>query len=312
MTVVLCLSLWIIQATHEEIAKLTYLACGADRKLPPMYDLVRLALCMEISAWMFGFDMNGFFVALSAIALTRKIYEQQKEFATLDRASKGKKKMIAPLYIDGAGPSQSAWANDPKVLEWIPRWINSRHLTCMTLVEVSFLLYACAIQPEDGAVFMASMMWCHYLTDALDGGLGRYRKEGYRLWGGYCDHLFDALYETACMLALWMMIRHEKSPLGSYVDYLGPICLILMNIFVLCFHKKETVSFEKKLATHYSNLVAGIPLHYIEWGCIIYLLVMHVRRYSPTWNACLVVVWLSGGILALGIWHIKARRIPIK
>ena len=64
MTVVLCLSLWIIQATHEEIAKLTYLACGADRKLPPMYDLVRLALCMEISAWMFGFDMNGFFVAL--------------------------------------------------------------------------------------------------------------------------------------------------------------------------------------------------------------------------------------------------------
>jgi hypothetical protein len=313
MTFVLCLSLWILQATHEEIAKLIYHACGIEKKPDTKsvgVDFVRLGVFAEISAWMFQFETNGLLVALSSISLAVKIYKQQKEFASLDRSAKPRK---GKLYIDGAGPSQSAWANDPKVLQYIPRFINSRHLTCMTLAEVAFLLYATNAHPEDGAFFMAVTMGCHYVTDALDGGLGRYRKEGYVFWGGYTDHLFDAIYESACMLALWMMMRHEsatssftKMPLLS--PSFGPLCLILMNIFVWAFHSKETISCKKKLAAHYSNLVGPIPLHYIEWFCIAYLLLMHFAGFSPTWNACLVILWLCGGIFALALWHVNVRK----
>jgi phosphatidylglycerophosphate synthase len=316
MTFVLCLSLLILQATHDQISKLTYLACGLTKREDAtlQIDLVRLAVFGEISAWIFAFNTNYLFAVLSAGALAAKCYKEQKEFGRLDRGSKSKRDKT---YIYSAGVSQSQWANDQKYLVYIPKFINSRHITCLTLVESTFLLYACYRQPEDGAIFMAVTIACHYITDALDGGLGRYRNEGYVMWGAYCDHLFDALYESACMIALWMMMNHEKATneLASIVqadEWFGPICLILMNLFVLGFHSKEVVSFQKKLASHYSNLAAGMPLHYIEWFCIVYLLVMQFRGYSPTWNACLVIVWLSGGIFFLAAWHIKVWRSKTK
>jgi hypothetical protein len=315
MTFVLCLSLWILQATHDQISKLTYLSCGLVKNPETMkerigIDIVRLAVFAEFSAWLFHFDTMNLLVVISAISLTRKIYRQQKEFASLDRNCKTKRDQT---YNYSAGISQSQWANDPNVLKHIPAFINSRHITCMTLVEIAFLVYACYVQPEDGAVFMATTIGFHYITDALDGGLGRYRQEGFIMWGSYCDHFFDALYETACMIALWLMMNHEKSTsdLANIVaadEWFGPICLILMNLFVLGFHSKEMVSFQRKLASHYSNTISGYPLHYIEWFCIVFLLVMQVRRYSPTWNACLVIVWLSGGIFFLAAWHIKVWR----
>jgi hypothetical protein len=306
MTFVLCLSLWILQRTHEEITKLTYLSCKLQRgsTLDMSIDMVRLCLFAELCAWWIQFPTNGVFVLLSASAFAWKFYIQQWEFARLDRNSKAN---LTNSYIYSAGISQSGWANNPAFLKHIPKFITSRHLTCMTLVEIIFLLYATHLQPEDGAFFIAFTMLCHYLTDAMDGALGRYRKEGYARWGYAVDHVFDALYESACALALWMMIRHQ-SPNTN--DVLGSSTLLLMNLFVFGFHSKETISFQKKLATHYSNMIGPYPLHYVEWSCIGYLLVIHFARLSIIWNVYLTILFLACGITASAIWHIKAWRLP--
>ena len=316
MTFVVCLCLWILQGTFDQIAKLAYVSCGIKKNpdLDPKYDIVRLMVFFEFSAWYFQIPSNGVFVGVSMVALIAKFYLQQAEFARLDRGSRTKRDKT---YIYSAGPTQSGWANDPNVLKHMPAWINSRHLTCMTLVEIAFLLYASYVQPEDGPFFLAFTMMSHYITDALDGGLGRYRKEGYVLWGFYADHAFDALYESASILSLWMMMNYERSSPG-YIhvietdDIFGPLAHIMINLFVFGFHSTENLSCQKKLASHYSNLVGTMPLHYLEWFCSAYLLLMQFRHLSVTWNVLLVLTFLSGGISFLVAWHINVWRTSTK
>jgi phosphatidylglycerophosphate synthase len=308
MTFVICLSLWILQATHDQITDLAYISCDLKKttSLAWNLDLVRLMVFLEFSAGYFHLPSNGVFATISAVTFVWKFFLQQAEFARLDRASKTNR---SKSYIYSAGPSQSGWANNPNFLKHVPRFITSRHLTCMTLVEIVFLLYAAYKQPEDGAFFIACTMLCHYITDAMDGALGRYRKEGYLLWGYATDHVFDALYESACAIALWMMVN-DQDPSRTH-DLLGPITLLMMNLFVFGFHSKETISFRKKLATHYSNMAGPYPLHYIEWSCVAYLLVIHFTGLSIIWNVYLMNVFLFCGITANGIWHLKARKLPI-
>lgn len=78
----------------------------------------------------------------------------------------------------------------------IPKAITSVHLTLMT-IPISALIIA------SGYLYMENRHWIwaisvaivmQYLTDSLDGTLGRYRGEGLIKWGFYVDHFLDFVF----------------------------------------------------------------------------------------------------------------------
>jgi len=191
------------------------------------------------------------------------IFFTQSIFAELDR----KKKSVKPSYISSVNPAtQSGWANNPRVLQHIPQFLSTRVLTSFTLIEVGALLAVAFLYPEYTPHTMIFTVFGHYITDALDGAVGRYRKEGYVLWGYYVDHCFDTIYEVGCMLALWIVTKE--------IPEFGIVCTLTMSLTVYLFHRKELFMFNKKLATQYSNVLGSFPLHYIEWGSVVILWVI--------------------------------------
>ena len=205
------------------------------------------------------------------------IWRTQTLFADLDR----KTKSTTPSYISSVNPAtQSGWANNPRVLERIPVILSTRVLTTMTLVEVSVLLFVASVFPAYTAHALIFTVLGHYITDALDGAVGRYRKEGYVLWGYYVDHCFDTLYECGCMLALWIVSDHTS--------YAGLVAILGMALTVYLFHTKELYMFEHKLATQYTNVLGSFPLHYIEWGSVAILIL--IIWFQVSWTPVTPVV----------------------
>lgn len=221
------------------------------------------------------------------------IWRTQEIFCTLDQKAKSNE----PSYISSVNPAtQSGWANDPRLLKHIPPFLSTRVLTTMTLVEVLVVLFVAYFLPSYTAHALIFTVLGHYITDALDGAVGRYRKEGYVLWGYYVDHCFDTLYECGTMTALWLVSNNY-----------GLVAIIAMAFTVHLFHEKEYHMYEHKLATQYTNVMGSFPLHYIEWASICAL--MCIIWFQIPWDTTVMVVCvltlLSTGNLCW--WNITHR-----
>lgn len=85
----------------------------------------------------------------------------------------------------------------------LPRWINGKNLTYATLI---FALLAVLV----GWATQTSLHWLwalsaiiigQYISDSLDGAVGRYRGSGLKHWGHYMDHLFDFMFLGGLVMA---------------------------------------------------------------------------------------------------------------
>ncbi len=85
----------------------------------------------------------------------------------------------------------------------LPRWINGKNLTYATL-------YCAILAVGVGWVARTSLHWLwalsaiiiiQYITDSLDGAVGRYRGSGLKHWGHYMDHLFDFMFLGGLIMA---------------------------------------------------------------------------------------------------------------
>ncbi len=100
-----------------------------------------------------------------------------------------------------------AWAV-PK----IPAGIETYHLTLAT-IPICLLIILCSfLAKEDirwllGAAALVAMQW---LTDSLDGAVGRARQTGLIRWGYYMDHLLDYFFLAAVMIG-YMILLPDKS-----------------------------------------------------------------------------------------------------
>jgi phosphatidylglycerophosphate synthase len=100
----------------------------------------------------------------------------------------------------------------PALLPRIPSWIETHHLTMLTLVwSVLILFFSYLAAGDIRWLWMVSLMiFCHYVTDHLDGKVGKYRNTGLVRWGYYMDHLLD--YFFLCSITIgYAFILPEKS-----------------------------------------------------------------------------------------------------
>ena len=99
-----------------------------------------------------------------------------------------------------------------RVLPRIPSWLETYHLTMLTLVWSGLILFFSYLAKND-----LRWLWCvsamvamQYVTDHYDGKIGKYRGTGLVRWGYYMDHLLDYLFLCSVIIG-YSFILPERS-----------------------------------------------------------------------------------------------------
>jgi len=82
------------------------------------------------------------------------------------------------------------------VLPRIPSWLETTHLTLLTIVWcIGILAFSYLASRNLKWLWAVSLMiFFQYLTDYFDGKVGKYRGTGLERWGYYMDHLLDYFF----------------------------------------------------------------------------------------------------------------------
>jgi len=100
----------------------------------------------------------------------------------------------------------------PAVVPRIPRWLETHHLTMLTLLWAGLILFFSYLARGDIRwLWMVSLMiFCHYVTDHFDGKVGKYRNTGLVRWGYYMDHLLDYFFLCSVIIG-YAFLLPERS-----------------------------------------------------------------------------------------------------
>ncbi len=102
-----------------------------------------------------------------------------------------------------------------RLIDWaipkIPKPILSHHLTMLTLLwSMLMVLFGWLAQEPQNRGWLHAMSFLvllQWLTDSLDGSLGKYRKQGLVKWGFFMDHLLDLLFAGSLVIAYSFMVE---------------------------------------------------------------------------------------------------------
>ena len=88
------------------------------------------------------------------------------------------------------------------VVPRIPRWLETYHLTLLTLVWCGAIALFGWLAAADLRWLTGSsvMVVLHYFTDFFDGKVGKHRGTGLVTWGFYLDHIFDYVFLCAIVV----------------------------------------------------------------------------------------------------------------
>lgn len=103
------------------------------------------------------------------------------------------------------------------VVPYVPQGLETYHLTMMTLAWGA-LLIVFSFLARSNLVWLfgvSAMVALQYLTDLLDGAVGRHRETGLVKWGYYMDHFLDYVF-TCCLVTGYYII----APAGLAIYFL--------------------------------------------------------------------------------------------
>jgi phosphatidylglycerophosphate synthase len=161
----------------------------------------------------------------------------------------------------------------PIVVPRIPSWLETHHLTMLTLVwSLGILLFSFLASRNIRWLWLVSLMIAlQWVTDHYDGKVGKYRHTGLVRWGYYMDHLLDyfflcsiiigyafilperSRFQLMLMLALFAAYDFSTFLAFSATDELkishlkfGPtefrLALIIINALLIFFGKRYMIS----------------------------------------------------------------------
>jgi phosphatidylglycerophosphate synthase len=99
-----------------------------------------------------------------------------------------------------------------RVLPRIPSWLETHHLTMLTLVWSAMILFFSYLAKNDLRWLwgVSAMIAMQYVTDHYDGKIGKYRGTGLVRWGYYMDHLLDYFFLCSVIIG-YSFILPERS-----------------------------------------------------------------------------------------------------
>ncbi len=100
----------------------------------------------------------------------------------------------------------------PLVIPRIPSWIETQHLTMLTLIWSLLILVFSALAARNlrWLWLVSLMIFLQWVTDHYDGKVGKYRNTGLVRWGYYMDHLLDYVFLCSILIG-YAFILPERS-----------------------------------------------------------------------------------------------------
>jgi len=126
--------------------------------------------------------------------------------------------MIEPQQFAGASKSNNSFLTPFErrlalvVLPRIPAWLQTYHLTMLTLLWTALILLFSHWAAKDLRWLwgVSAMVFMQYVTDHYDGKVGKYRGTGLVRWGYYMDHLLDYFWLCSIIVG-YAFILPERS-----------------------------------------------------------------------------------------------------
>jgi phosphatidylglycerophosphate synthase len=117
---------------------------------------------------------------------------------------------------------------EQKLVDWlvkrVPPYIRTYHLT-MATVPISILIIFCGYLGRNLNVHwlwpISFLIFLQWLTDALDGAVGRSQNEGLVRWGYYMDHLLDYFFMSSVLIAYMLVIPDQSKVVHFLVLMIG-------------------------------------------------------------------------------------------
>ena len=102
----------------------------------------------------------------------------------------------------------------PLVIPRIPSWLETYHLTMLTLLwSLMILVFSALAARNIRWLWLVSLMIAlQWVTDHYDGKVGKYRNTGLVRWGYYMDHLLDYFFLCSVVIG-YSFILPEQSRL---------------------------------------------------------------------------------------------------
>jgi phosphatidylglycerophosphate synthase len=96
----------------------------------------------------------------------------------------------------------------PWVLPRVPRWIETHHLTLLTIVWSAGIIASSALAASDRRwLWVVSLLiFLQWATDHFDGKLGKYRNTGLVKWGYFVDHILDYVFLCAIVIGYALIL----------------------------------------------------------------------------------------------------------
>jgi phosphatidylglycerophosphate synthase len=127
------------------------------------------------------------------------------------------------------------------VNQWVPlvpSWLETYHLTLLTIlfgIGVIIVGYLSRISIW-WILLISPFILLQYITDILDGAVGRYRNTGLVLWGFYMDHFCDYLFAMALVAAY--VIAYQL-PSEFFILSALSVSGFFVHEFLMCVAKGE-------------------------------------------------------------------------
>ncbi|MDF1496827.1 MAG: hypothetical protein P1P90_02075 [Patescibacteria group bacterium] len=110
-----------------------------------------------------------------------------------------------------------------KFIDWmvpkIPIRIRTYHLTLMTVpISLFIIIFGYLAKDNINWLWLVSfMIFTQWLTDSLDGSLGKYQGEGLIRWGYYMDHFLDYIFLCAILIGYSFILPDNLKYLQFFV-----------------------------------------------------------------------------------------------
>lgn len=121
-----------------------------------------------------------------------------------------------------------------KIVPKIPHWIQTYHLTLLTVLWSGVIILSGWLGRGNIAWLWVSslMIACQYFTDILDGALGRFRNTGLIKWGYYMDHFLDYLFFCSILISYSLISSGYSTYLLFFV--MAVFGAYMVNTFLSC------------------------------------------------------------------------------
>ena len=101
----------------------------------------------------------------------------------------------------------------------VPNWLRSHHLTLLSIPISLLIILAGYLGIHDERWLWATslLIVTQWMTDSLDGAVGRARNEGLIRWGYYMDHLLDYFFLAAILIGYMLLLPDQSKWIHFFV-----------------------------------------------------------------------------------------------